>query len=280
MLKNKRVVITGGGRGIGKTIAREFLKEGAEVLLVARTRLELEATQNELAVLGRVEILAADVSREIDVTRISNKIYGLWGGVDILVNAAAIQGPIGHITDVDVDEWLRAIEVNLFGTFLMIRAVAPFMKNTCYGKIINFAGGGEGAYPNFTAYVSSKGGVVRLTETVAAELKGFNIDINAIAPGAVNTKMLDDVLVAGPIGAGQETYRKSLEQRESGGVPPEKAARLVLFLAGSASDGLSGKVISAIWDDYDKFPEHLKEIMESDIYSWRRIKPKDRGYDW
>ena len=280
MLKNKRVVITGGGRGIGKTIAREFLKAGAEVLLVARTKLQLEATQSELAKLGRVEVVAVDVSMKLGVGKVTKKVLDLWGDVDVLVNAAAVQGPIGRITDVDVDEWLRVVEINLFGTFLMIRAVVPFMKSKRYGKIINFAGGGEGAYPNFTAYVASKGGIVRLTETVAAELKDFNIDINAIAPGAVNTRMLDEVLEAGPANVGRETYEKSLTQKESGGISPEKAAKLVLFLASEFSNGLTGKVISAIWDDYENFPKYLKEIMGSDIYSWRRIKPKDRGREW
>lgn len=276
----RRVVITGGSGGIGKIIAREFLVAGYEVFLVARTWSQLAIVQRELSSLGRVEISVADVSVERDTIRVSSEIYSLGGGVDVLVNAAAIQGQIGHITDINAAFWRKVIEVNLVGTFLMIRALMPFMKKDSWGKIINFAGGGEGAYPNFSAYVSSKGGVVRLTETLAAELNPYNIDVNAIAPGAVNTKMLDDVLEAGPDKAGRDTYEKSLKQRESGGIPPERVARLVLFLASRASDGLSGKVISAVWDDYIRFPEHLKEIMESDIYSWRRIKPNDRGFEW
>lgn len=280
MLKNKKAVITGGGRGIGKSIAQHFLLERAEVLLIARTRSELEATKKELSALGLVEIFVADVSLPADAVRISNAVYNLWGRVDILVNAAAIQGPIGHITDIDVDEWKKVLDVNLFGTFLVIRALFPFMKDCHYGKIINFAGGGEGAYTNFSAYVASKGGIVRLTETLAAELKDFDIDINAIAPGAVNTQMLKEVLEAGPMRVGDETYKKCLRQKETGGILPEKAAQLVVFLASEASDGLTGKVISAIWDDYHNFPQHLKEIMETDVYSWRRIKPKDRGYEW
>lgn len=280
MLKNKTSVITGGGRGIGKAITREFLAEGAEVLLVARTQSQLETTREELSPLGRVEILATDVSQERDVAQMVGRVSELWSGVDILVNAAAIQGPICPVTDSEPGEWWRVMEVNLFGTFLMIRALAPFMKERKRGKIINFAGGGEGAYPNFTAYVASKGGIVRLTETVAVELKSFNIDVNAIAPGAVNTRMLDQVLEAGPAKAGRETYEKSLKQKETGGTPPGKAARLSVFLASEASDGLTGKVISAVWDDYANLPEHLGEIVESDIYSWRRIKPKDRGCEW
>lgn len=280
MLKNKTAVITGGGRGIGQAIAREFLAEGAEVLLVSRTQSQLETTREELSSLGRVEILAADVSQEENMAKVVGRVSEMWSGVDILVNAAAIQGPIGPLTDVDPNEWQRVIDVNLGGTFLMIRALAPFMKERKRGKIINFAGGGEGAYPNFSAYVASKGGIVRLIETVAAELRADHIDVNAIAPGAVNTRMLDEVLEAGPAKTGRETYDKSLKQKETGGTPPGKAARLAVFLASEASDGLTGKVISAVWDNYINFPQRLHEIMNSDIYSWRRIKPQDRGCEW
>ena len=280
MLTNKRAIITGGGRGIGKAIAQAFLEAGAEVLLVARNQTDLEFTQKELSPLGWVEIISVDVSLETGSAAVVKKVSDLWGQLDILVNAAGVYGPIGPLTEANVVEWRQAIDINLIGTFLMIRALVPFMKERGQGKIVNFAGGGEGAYSNFTAYVASKGGIVRLTETVAAELKSFNIDVNAIAPGAVNTKLLDDLLKAGPEKVGEETYKRSLEQKKNGGVSPEKAAELVVFLASDASNGISGRIISAVRDDYKIFPAHLKEIMESDIYTWRRIKPKDRGYNW
>ncbi len=280
MLTNKRAIITGGGRGIGKAIAQAFLEAGAEVLLVARNQTDLEFTQKELSPLGWVEIISVDVSLETGSAAVVKKVSDLWGQLDILVNAAGVYGPIGPLAEANVAEWRQAIDINLIGTFLMMRAMVPLMKARGRGKIINFAGGGEGAYPNFSAYVASKGGIVRLTETVAAELKSFNIDVNAIAPGAVNTKLLDDLLKAGPEKVGEETYKRSLEQKKNGGVSPEKAAELVVFLASDASNGISGRIISAVWDDYKIFPAHLKEIMESDIYTWRRIKPKDRGYNW
>ena len=280
MLTNKRAIITGGGRGIGKAIAQAFLEAGAEVLLVARNQTDLEFTQKELSPLGWVEIISADVSLETGSAAVVKKVSDLWGQLDILVNAAGVYGPIGPLAEANVAEWRQAIDINLIGTFLMMRAMVPLMKARGRGKIINFAGGGEGAYPNFSAYVASKGGIVRLTETVAAELKSFNIDVNAVAPGAVSTKLLDDLLKAGPEKVGEETYKRSLEQKKNGGVSPEKAAELVVFLASDASNGISGRIISAVWDDYKIFPAHLKEIMESDIYTWRRIKPKDRGYNW
>ena len=280
MLTNKKAIITGGSRGIGKSIAKAFVEAGAEVLLVARNQAELETVRRELASKSRVEAMKADVSSAADTDAVAQQAAKLWSGVDILVNAAGIYGPIGPLAEADVTEWRRTIDINLVGTFLMMRAVAPLMKKGGGGKIINFSGGGEGAYANFAAYAASKGAVVRLTETAAEELKKYNIEVNAIAPGAVNTKLLEDLLKAGPEKVGAETYKCSLEQKENGGVPPEKAAELVVFLASDVSRGLSGRIISAIHDDYKKFPARLKEIMESDIYTWRRIKPKDRGYDW
>lgn len=280
MLTNKKAIITGGSRGIGKSIAEAFVEAGAEILLVARNQVELETARRELASKGRVEIMKADVSSAADTDAVAQQAAKLWSGVDILVNAAGIYGPIGPLVEADAVEWRKAIDINLVGTFLMIRAVTPLMKKNGGGKIINFSGGGEGAYANFAAYAASKGAVVRLTETAAEELRDCNIEVNAIAPGAVNTKLLEDLLKAGPEKVGAATYKRSLEQKESGGVPPEKAAELVVFLASDLSRGLSGRIISAIRDDYKKFPPRLKEIMESDIYTWRRIKPKDRGYDW
>jgi 3-oxoacyl-[acyl-carrier protein] reductase len=274
-LKNKRAVILGGSRGIGKAIAEAYLKEGAEVFLAARNAEELAATQNQLSRLGVVSTAAMDVSKEGDMKHLAEHIGKLWGSIDVLVNAAGIYGPIGPLTDVDPAEWKKTIDINLFGTFLATRAFAPLMKMKG-GVIINFVGGGEGAYPSFSAYASSKGGVARFTETAATELKADNIRMNAIAPGAVNTKFLDELLAAGPEKAGKETYEKSIKQKESGGVSPEKAAALCVFLASDASIGLSGKILSAVWDTYETFPDHMGDIMSSDMYTMRRKLPPEQ----
>jgi 3-oxoacyl-[acyl-carrier protein] reductase len=162
----------------------------------------------------------------------------------------------------------------------MCALVIPFMKQNRSGRIINFSGGGDGPYPRFTAYASSKGAILRFTESLASELKEYNIYVNAIAPGAVNTTFLKEGLKAGPKKTGKDTFAKLLEQEKSGGVSPEKAANLILFLASDEAEGLTGKMISAIWDKWQDIPKHLKILNESDIWNMRRIKPKERGYDW
>jgi NAD(P)-dependent dehydrogenase (short-subunit alcohol dehydrogenase family) len=116
------------------------------------------------------------------------------------------------------------------------------------GKIINLSGGSPSPLPNFSAYAASKAAIVRLTETLAQEVEEYNIQVNAIAPGAVNTALTDALLAAGPA-AGEEMLAQARRQKEDGGVPPERAAALAVFLASEASDGLSGRLISAVWDD-------------------------------
>ncbi len=272
ILNGKTAVITGGSRGIGLAIAEGFAKAGANLLLISRNQEELEKAKSKLVSFSiKVEICPADIS---DPKSAGNALVILsekFGGrVDILVNAAGIYGPIGPAVENDLNEWRKVIDINLIGTFLMIKMFAPLMKKQGGGKIINFVGGGEGAFPNFSGYAASKGAIARLNETVAAELQSFNISVNAIAPGAVNTKMLDDLLAAGPEKVGQETYEHFLKQKQEGGVPPQKAADLCLFLASDKADGITGKVLSAVWDNYDKFPLFKDEIINPNFYNLRR----------
>lgn len=281
VLKGKNALITGGGRGIGKTIAEFYAREGADIFLIARTALELEATKKELEKYGtKVITHTADVSKTTDVAEAIDLLQKSFDKIDVLVNAAGIYGPIGKLENLDPDQWMQTFSVNIFGTMLMCRAILPFMKKRSSGRIINFSGGGEGAFPRFTAYASSKGAVIRFSESLAEEVKNQNIMVNAIAPGAVNTALLEAVLAAGPEKAGKEFYEKSLKQKEEGGTPPEKAAELCVFLASDESSGLTGKIFSAKWDNWKEFPKYKKEIMDSNIYTLRRVKPENRGYNW
>lgn len=274
LLKNKRALITGGSRGIGKAVGMAFLKEGARVMLSARSREELEATKREFTeYVGEVYVYPADVSLIGEVKSLVEKAVETLGGIDILINAAGIYGPIGPSISVDLNYWKKTFEINTFGTFQMFREVTPVMIKQKKGKIINFSGGGDGPLPNFSAYSSSKAAIVRLTETLAGEVKDWNIDVNSIAPGAVNTFLLDEAIAAGEGKVGKERYQILLKQKEGGGVPPANAAELCVFLASDASDGLTGKFLSAAWDDWKKWTKKdVKEIMRSDRLTLRRIR--------
>lgn len=280
-LQGKVALITGASGVIGGTIAKFFAREGCNLVLSGRSLEKL----HELAVeISRPEIkiysMATDVSRKDEIIRLAKFTEEKFGSLDIVVTAAGLYGSIGALAQCEPEEWMKALEVNLFGTAMTIKYCLPLFKKENHNKIITFAGGGEGAMPNFSSYVSSKGAVLRLVETLAEELKTFNIDINSISPGAVKSGFSVALLSAGADHAGGEMYKKTLEQIQDGGTSPEKAASLAVFLASSASDGLTGRHLSAVWDRWQEIPKNLDKIMSSDIYTFRRIKPKDRGYDW
>ena len=285
LLKDKKAIITGGSRGIGRMVAGEFLKQGAQVCLLARNEHELARAQKELSrdYPDKVFYARADVSEYDEMDRAYAAIKSQMGSVDILVNGAGILGALGSFADMDIHTWESAIRVNFFGTAYAMRTVLPDMIQKGRGKIINFSGGGATApRPFFSSYGTAKTAVVRLTETVGEELrqKRLAISVNAIAPGVVNTRLLDEVIARGPEEVGEQEYESAIQKKKEGGDGPGRAAGLAVFLASSLSDGLTGRLISAIWDQWQDIPHHLKEIMDSDIYTLRRIKTIDRGYEW
>jgi 3-oxoacyl-[acyl-carrier protein] reductase len=271
-LNGKVALITGAGRGIGRAIALAFAREGARLAVTARTVLELEETSEQVRKLGRECLpITADVSRSNDVLRVINELLRTFGHIDVLVNNAGVQGPIGPLVENNADSWVRSFHVNVFGTFYCIKAVLPHMMIRKKGKIINLSGGGAtAARPRFSAYGASKTAVLRLTETVAEEVQAFNIQVNAIAPGAVNTRMLQEILEAGEA-AGPELELG--RQRQAGrGVPADLAARLAVFLGSDASGSLTGKLISAPHDDWESWTEaRMRELMTLPWLTLRRV---------
>jgi len=276
-LAGKAAIITGAGRGIGKAIALAFAREAANVVVAARTLSEVTETAQQVRDLGRRALpLTVDVSDRGGVERMIAAALDKFGKVDILVNNAGTCGPIGPLVDNDPERWLQTIRINLFGVLFCSRAVLPFMIRERRGKIINLSGGGATSpRPNFSAYAASKAAIVRLTETLAEEVRGFNIQVNAIAPGAVNTRLTDEILAAGSA-AGEEMLARTRQQKETGGVPPERAAALAVFLASEESDGLSGRLISAVWDDWESMNGRIDQIMASDLYTLRRVTGSER----
>ncbi len=283
MLLNRKVsIITGGSLGIGLAISKAFAKEGSNIIVVSNSEPSLDNARQEISQFSSalVDTFQADVSHPEDVERMVRFTTDKFGTIDILVNCAGIYGPIGVITDIDAEQWINTININLNGTFLCMKAVLPIMMRNKKGKIVNMSGGGGASpLPRFSAYGTSKAGVIRLTETIADEMKDYNIDINSIAPGAVNTRLLDQALAAGDA-AGKDFRAKAIKQKGTGGVPTEKVAELALFLASAESDGLSGRLISLLWDKWRDSSHHLTDIMASDVYTMRRIVPEDRGFKW
>jgi NAD(P)-dependent dehydrogenase (short-subunit alcohol dehydrogenase family) len=270
-LEGRRALVTGGGRGIGRAIAVELARQGARVALLARTRHELDESLAEVRRAGGTgSVLVADVARADQVERAVSALLADWGGVDILVNNAGTQGPIGPVHQVPVEAWVATVQTNLVGCYLCTRLVLPGMIERRSGKIISLSGGGAvSPRPRFSAYSAAKAGVVRFTETVAAEVAEFGIDVNAVAPGAVNTRMLEETLAAGEA-AGARAQSEARQQRESGGTDPQRAAQLVAFLASPRANGLTGRLISAVWDDWQAMD--VAAVMRSEAYTVRRLK--------
>ena len=283
-LKNVNALITGGSQGLGRVIAEHFLREGANVLLCARSEKELSAAREELA--GKFpaqKILArtADVSNEAQVNELVAFALREFGLLHALVLNAGIYGPMGPTESVDLAEWRRAIDINLFGVLLPCRAVIPHFKQAGRGKIVVLSGGGAtNPLPNISSYAASKAAAVRLMETLAEELKPFHIDVNAIAPGALATRLVDEVLAAGAEKVGAAFFEKNKQWKEKGATSPDLGAGLAVYLASAESDGITGKLLSAQWDPWKTLQEHREELAKSDIYCLRRIVPEDRGKKW
>lgn len=283
-LSGRAALITGANRGLGLEIARAYLRAGAAVFLSARDGNRLEGEVHALRGEhsgAEIGFAPGDVSREEDVKLVVAEALRRFPNLNILVNNAGVYGPIGPLESIDWSAWTEALAINLYGSVLMIRSLLPHFKAKRYGKIVQLSGGGATKpMPRFSAYAASKAAVVRLVETVADEARPFNIDANSIAPGAVNTGMLDEVLQAGPEIAGAQYYEQSVKQKETGGASPSEGAALAVFLASAASDGITGRLISALWDRYDEWPARWDEIAATDAYTLRRITGRDRGIAW
>jgi 3-oxoacyl-[acyl-carrier protein] reductase len=278
-------IVTGGGNGLGATVAEHYVAAGASVMICGRNLASLEAIKAELqpslAAGQRLEVMAADVAVPAQVDALVAGTLDRLGRVDVLVNNAGIYGPMGRIDEVDWKEWVDAISINLMGTVYPSRAVLPHYLARGRGKIINISGGGAtNPLPGISAYAAAKAAVVRFTETMAMEVKGRGIDINAISPGLLATRMTDQLLTAGPAKVGQAFYERISNTIKGGGTPLAVPAKLCVWLASTASDGVTGKLIAAVWDPYESFPQHLTELNGTDIYTLRRVVPKDRGMGW
>lgn len=284
-LINQNAIITGANQGLGLAIAEKFIKEGASISICARNINKLRKAVSQLKLLARPDqqifSKQVDVSAEKEVEKFIDFSIKKLKNIDILVNNAGIYGPKGCIEDVNSQEWLEAIQINLLGVFYVLKHTIVHMKNNNFGKIINLSGGGATSpLPRISAYAASKAAVVRLTETLAQECKDYNIDINAIAPGPLNTRLLDEILEVGPETVGEEFYKKAVKQKSTGGASLEKGADLCVYLASDKSKGISGKLISAVWDPWNSLERHKDDLDSSDIYTLRRIIPSDRKKRW
>jgi NAD(P)-dependent dehydrogenase (short-subunit alcohol dehydrogenase family) len=277
ILDNKTIIVTGGSLGIGFEISKKIALEGGTVIMVARNKDDLINATNYLEKISgnKHYYFCTDISKLTNCLKFakftyeSSDIYGL-------INCAGIYGPIGSTKDVNMKDFFETIEINLMGTIYMCNL---FSNSKTYitnkRKIINFSGGGgTSPFPNYSAYATSKAAIIRFTENLAIELSE-NFDVNCIAPGFVATRLHQATLEAGSDIVGEDFYQSTINQLNNGGVSPELAANLAIFLLSDDSNGITGKIISAPWDDWSNsdFQELLKN--DKDFATLRRIDNKN-----
>jgi 3-oxoacyl-[acyl-carrier protein] reductase len=284
-LEGKFAVITGASQGLGAAIAEAYIDAGASVLLCARNAQTLERTADRLRSRKGphqlVEATVCDVGETADIDKFAAFAETRFARVDILVNNAGVYGPFGPIDEVDWSDWVSALQINLIGTVYLTRAFLGRMRKQGSGKIIMLSGGGAtNPLPRISAYAASKAGLVRFTECLAEDLRGTGIDVNALAPGALATRMMDDLISAGPEKVGDAFFARMKQIADGGGTPLSVGATCCVWLASAASNGITGKLIAAQWDPWRDLPAHMNEIEKSDIYTLRRIVPRDRGMNW
>ena len=278
-LSGLNTLITGGSQGLGRHIVEAFLADGANVVFCARTAADVGRTQADLTPglqTGQQLIgFACDIADPASVAALFARAAQL-GRLHVVVNNAGIYGPIGPTEDVTLADWNQAWQINVTGTLLVCQHAVRAMQPHRGGRIINVSGGGAtNPMPRFAAYAATKAAVVRLTETLAEEYRDLGITVNAIAPGALRTRLTQQVLDAGPEKAGAAMYAKNKKWSEEGAVDPRLGAALCVYLASAASDGITGKLISAQWDPWQDLQKFRAEL-NSDIYTLRRIVPEDR----
>jgi 3-oxoacyl-[acyl-carrier protein] reductase len=266
---NKVVMVTGGGRGIGKRLAVGFAAAGASVVLVARSKVELDLTQLEIQHAGgSVLRIRADVRSYSEIQSAVERTLAHFRQLDVLVCSAGVLGPIGPLHEADPEAWASALQTNLVGVFNACRAVLPHMVRRRSGKIIALGGNGTmRARANFSAYAAAKAAVVRLVETLAEEVREYNIQVNCLGPGFTYTHMTDEILAAGEK-AGWKDAEEALNTRMTGGVAPQEQMQLALFLASEQSNHISGKLIH-ISDEWKRL-EHSQ--MHPELYTLRRVR--------
>lgn len=267
------IAVTGSSTGIGRALVERLLSKTHRVWGLARSSQDelqkrfpgsFRASRCDVARWEQVELAAAEIGKE-------------WKNLDALVCCAGIQGEVGRCMETDPRRWSETVRVNLDGTYYAIRALFSLLsQGSRRAKIVCFSGGGATkARAHFTAYGAAKTAVVRLVETIAEEEKERALDINALAPGAINTRLTEEVIALGPEKAGQNEYQAALKQKAGGGASLDRALDCVEWLLSPASDGVSGRLISAPWDPWERLGKDVPELAKADAYTLRRITPED-----
>lgn len=281
--KNKNVLISGATGGFGSALSIKYYKEGANLLLIGRSsnklnilknKLTKDKTSNQFIITIKLDLSNLDI-----IKKVINKELNNINKIDILINCAAIQGPIGKSWENNFKEWQKTFNTNFYSTMILTNTILPFMLKFKTGNIINISGGGStSSRPDFSSYAISKTAIVRYTEILADELSNTKIKVNSVAPGIMATNMIKNVIKNKKNITNLKEF-KTAQKVLSEGDNMNKAIDLCIFLSSKESNRINGKLISATWDPWHLLNSNKNNISESDIYTLRRILPEDRGFN-
>ena len=277
--------MSGATSGFGLRIAQHFVEVGFNVIFCGRNADSLDIVYHDLLKKTSsnqiIKGFQADVTNESDLEAMFAALRTSDIKIDVLICNAGVIGPIDNFLSADLEIWREAFEINLFGTVNLIKFVLPSMVAAKCGKIIHISGGGATApLPSMSGYAASKAAAVRFIETIALEYRNDGVQINSVAPGMLKTKMLEQMLEAGPERIGTGLFDKSRRKKGEISDSIPKAIELLDFLVSEGSFGITGKLISAEWDSWKDWPQHLDELNSSDVYTLRRIVGRDREKSW
>jgi NAD(P)-dependent dehydrogenase (short-subunit alcohol dehydrogenase family) len=282
-LKGRNILLTGGTNGFGLSLARKLVNSQANLVVCGRSRASVDLAIAEFDLIKRSEqkifVTVTDISRPLEVDNLYKRTKSMFGSIDILINNAGVIGSINKFLNTELEKWQEAININFIGSALMIQKFLPDMIEQKFGKIIQLSGGGATAgIQGMSAYASSKVAIVRLIETLSKEYADSGVEFNSVAPGMLKTRMLKEMLAAGPEKIGDELFKKVTNRNYGVIDSTDKACNLILFLCSEKSQGISGKLISAEWDNWQIWPDHINDLAISDAYTLRRITGKDRNF--
>ena len=268
------VLITGGGRGIGRLYAKRLASEGAFVVLVARSARELKEVAKSIKVEGgKVATFVADVTRKAAVRRVVASIEKKIGPIGVLINNAGIRGPIGNAWECDWNAWWRVIEVNLGGAVALSQAVIPKMAERRKGRVVNIVSqAGAFRWPTVSAYSVSKAALIKFSENLALECRDFSLSVFAYHPGflplGLASEAMDLLASVSPAEAKVAEWCRAQIDSGNAASPEESAEKLVLLLSGGYDD-LTGRYVT-VHDDLDVLVERVGKVAVSKDYRMLR----------
>jgi len=263
------ILLTGGSSGIGKYLLKK--------LSIKHNIITCSSKKKAYFKKKKIKSYLCDVSNEESVKKLAKLLKKKKTVIDVIINCAGVYGTIGKFNNQKYSDWKRAVEVNLFGTFLICKHFLNFLNKSKFKRIINFSGGGAfNSFPNYSSYACSKAAVVRFTETIADELKYKGINVNCVAPGFVNTDIHKATINSGPKTVGKKFYLETINKMKKGGTPLNKIFKCINFLISKRTKFLTGKTISVNFDPWEKknFKKNILQNLNIEALTMRRINLK------